>query len=67
MVMAARGYATKKELKASVGKKLRVTETSIHRPEYNPNGVNTVVGPTLLKRKWYATVVVENDLIKAVY
>lgn len=66
-MMGARGYKTKKELKAAIGQKLRVTETSLFRPEYNSNGVNVVVGPTVTERRWYASVVVENDIIKAVY
>lgn len=64
-MMAAR-YKTKKDLKASVGKRLLYTETSMFGSEYTGNGKFCVVGPSPYERKWFATVVMENDLIKKV-
>ena len=63
MVMAARGYKTKKELKEAVGKELRFTETSAFGSQYQPNGVNKLVGPTTSERKWYATVICKDGII----
>ncbi len=65
--MLAANYKTKKELKAAVGTKLRYTETSMFGAEYHDNmkGVS-VVGPSPYNRKWYATVTMENGLIKKV-
>lgn len=59
-------YKTKAELKRSVGKPLRYEETSLFGLEYKENGSFAVVGPGAYERKWYATVVMENDLIKKV-
>lgn len=57
-------YATKKSLKEQVGKRLRVIETSMFGSEYNPNGVNYVVGPDPYNnRKWYAAVTLKDGLI----
>lgn len=64
--MLAATYKTKKDLKASVGKPLRFIETSMFGAEYQSNGKFAVVGPGPYERKWYATVVMENDLIKKV-
>lgn len=59
-------YKTKKELKENVGKPLRYQETSIFGSEFQANGSFCVVGPSPYQRKWYATVVMENGLIKSV-
>jgi hypothetical protein len=59
-------YKTKSELKKSVGKPLRFEETSMFGPEYKDNGSFAVVGPAALLRKWYASVTMENGLIKKV-
>lgn len=59
-------YKTKKLLKESVGKKLSFQETSFFGTEYQSNGSFPVVGPSAEDRKWYATVTMENDLIKKV-
>jgi len=59
-------YKTKKDLKASVGQTLNYEETSLFGPEYKSNGSFCVVGPSPRVRKWYATVTMENDLIKKV-
>lgn len=62
-MIAASGYKTKKDLKASVGKPLRFQETSIFGSEYDPNGKNVVVGPSATDRRWYATVTCADDKI----
>jgi hypothetical protein len=59
-------YPTKKDLKASVGKELKYEETSVHGPEYKPDGRFSVVGPGAYDRKWFAGVTMENGLIKSV-
>jgi len=60
-------YQTKKALKESIGKSLRYIETSMFGAEYKENGTFAVVGPDpYTKRSWYATVVMENGLIKKV-
>lgn len=59
-------YATKKELKASVGKPLAYEETSMFGPEYKPDGKFCVVGPSPQTRKWFAQVTMENGLIRRV-
>jgi len=65
--MMGASYKTKKDLKASVGKSLRYVETSMFGQEYKSNGSFAVVGPCpYTNRKWYASVVMENDLIKSV-
>lgn len=66
MTLSARGYKTKKELKAAIGQTLNYTETGVLGPEYNPNGRLCVVGPTPQQRTWFATVIMENGLIKSV-
>lgn len=65
-MMGAR-YKTKKELKENIGKPLRYIETSLFGSEYTPNGTFCVVGPDpYTKRSWYASVTMENGLIKTV-
>lgn len=64
--MMGASYKTKKELKASIGQELRYIETSFFGPEYKENGRFSVVGPSPQKRVWFATVTMENDLIKSV-
>ena len=72
MTMLLTGYASKKELKASIGEPLKYEETSFHYlegggdPEYRSNG--SFVGarrPHLLGggREFFAQVTMENDLI----
>ncbi len=56
MTLAASGYATKKDLKASVGKPLGYSETSLFGAEYKRDGEFCVVGPSATQRKWFATV-----------
>lgn len=65
-MLAARGYKTKKDLKATLGQPFRYTETSAFGSEFKADGSNTVVGPSAYERKWYATVVCENGIIKKV-
>lgn len=65
--MMGANYKTKKELKESIGSPLRYVETSMFGPEYTPNGTFCVVGPDPYKnRKWFATVTMENGVIKKV-
>ena len=59
-------YATKKELKANIGKALRYVETSIFGPEYVSNGTFCVVGPSPYKRNWYAEVTMHDGKIAKV-
>jgi hypothetical protein len=63
MTLAARGYATKKALKESIGKRLQYTETSFFGPEYQPNGSNVLVGPDAYTRKWFAKVECQDGII----
>jgi hypothetical protein len=65
--MMGASYPSKKALKENVGKPLRYVETSMFGEEYKPNGKFCVVGPCVhTNRKWFATVIMENDLIKKV-
>lgn len=59
-------YPTKKALKEAVGKPLRYEETSFFGSEYKDNGTLSVVGPSPTKRNWFASVIMENGLIKKV-
>ena len=62
MTMVA-NYKTKKELKECVGQQLCYTENSLFGPEYKPNGVNHVVGPSAYSRKWYGQVTMKDGRI----
>lgn len=67
MTLALNGkYASKKALKESIGKPLGYVETSMFGPEYRENGSFAVVGPTAYQRKFFATVTMENGIIKKV-
>jgi len=59
-------YKTKKELKLSVGQRLRYAETSFFGEEYQPTGILTGVGPSAYDRKWYARVAIRNGKIERV-
>jgi hypothetical protein len=63
-------YPSKKDLKAAVGKSLCYDETSMFGPEYKSSGTFTVAGrphmSSVVKREFFATVTMENDLIKSV-
>jgi len=59
-------YRTKKDLKNSIGKELRFSETSMFGPEYGPNKTLTVVGPDAYQRKWFAMVQMKDGIIKSV-
>ena len=66
-MMGVSGYKAKKDLKAAVGKPLNYVETSLFGAEYKPNGTFCVVGPcAYTDRKWFASVTMENGLIKKV-
>jgi hypothetical protein len=60
-------YKTKKALKEAIGEKLRYEETSLFGSEYDDDmsGV-AMVGPSPLKRKWYAQVWLTDGLITKV-
>lgn len=64
--MMAANYKTKKELKAAIGQPLHYEETSMFGPEYKETGKFAVVGPSPYDRKWFASVEMENGLIKKV-
>ena len=64
--MIAAYYSTKKLLKAAVGQSLSYGETSIFGKEFKADGKFCVVGPSEYQRKWYATITMENGLIKRV-
>lgn len=63
-------YKSKKQIKENIGQPLNYTETSIFGNEYKPNGV--FVGsnrPQVTNnegREFFASVTIENDLIKSV-
>jgi hypothetical protein len=64
--MMGASYKTKKDLKAAIGQELRYVETSFFGLEFKANGTFCVVGPSPTERKWFASVTMENNLIKAV-
>ena len=70
-------YKSKKDLKNSIGQKLDYTETSMFGNEYKTNGkfsgcnrpsINSVLinRGILRAREFFATITIENDLIKSV-
>ena len=62
-------YASKKNLKASIGKPLRYIETSLFGPEYKDNGKLTGANRPHITgkgREFFANVTMENGIIKAV-
>ena len=62
-------YPSKKELKASVGQRLRYIETSLFGPEYRDNGTITVANRphiTKIGREFFAEVTMTNGLISKV-
>ena len=62
--MGVYGYKTKKQLKESVGQRLRYVETSLFGNEYKGDGEYTVVGPDAYRdRRFYATVTTKDGLI----
>ena len=66
-MMGVTGYKFKKDLKASMGKKLHYVETSLFGMEYHGDGTYTVVGPdAYTKRDWYANVTVKDGVISKV-
>lgn len=66
-MLGARGYKTKKDLKASVGKPLRYEETSMFGEEYKADGDFCIVGPDAHRdRRWFAQVFMKNGLIEKV-
>lgn len=65
--MMGASYPTKSALKKAVGQSLRYVETSMFGEEFKANGTFCVVGPDPYNnRKWYASVTMENGLIKRV-
>jgi hypothetical protein len=62
-------YESKKVLKESIGKPLRYIETSVFGPEYRENGTLTGANRPHITgkgREFFANVIMENGLIKAV-
>ena len=62
-------YASKKDCKASIGKPLRYTETSMFGEEYKDNGVLTVANRphiTRLGREWFGQITMKDGFIHAV-
>lgn len=59
-------YPTKKALKESVGKRLQYQETSNFGIQYKSNGTITVADGFTGKRKWFANVLMKDDLIAKV-
>jgi hypothetical protein len=63
-------YASKKDLKAAIGKRLRYTETSLFGPEYRETG--TVTGSNrpsitgIKGREFFANVTMRDGLIASV-
>jgi len=69
MTLLVTGYATKKDLKASIGQPLKYMETSMFGPEYKSTGSFAVARrPHLLGggREFFATVVMKDNLIEKV-
>lgn len=62
-------YPSKKELKASVGQRLRYIETSLFGPQYRDNGTIVVANRphiTKMGREFFAEVTMTNGLITKV-
>ena len=62
-------YESKKALKESIGKPLRYIETSVFGAEYRDNGILTGANRPHITgkgREFFATVTMENGLIKGV-
>ena len=60
-------YASKKDLKASIGQPLRFIETSFFGPEYRADGMLTGANRPHITgkgREFFAQVTMENGLIK---
>ncbi len=69
MTMLVTGYASKKELKASVGERLKYRETSLFGSEYKSNGTFVVARrPHMLGggREFFASVTMVDDKISKV-
>lgn len=66
-MLGANGYRYKKDLKASVGQKLRYIETSMFGAQFKADGRNELVGPDAqFKREWYASVWCNDGVITKV-
>jgi len=63
-------YKSKKQLKENIGKNLNYTETSLFGNEYVTNGSITGCNRPQITgikgREFFATVTIQNDLIKSV-
>lgn len=69
MTLLVTGYRSKKDLKASVGKRLKYKETSVHGNEYRSDGNFIVVRRPHLcggGTEWFADITMERDKIVAV-
>lgn len=58
MTASVSGIPTKKALKALKGTSIEpyIVETSLFGPEFRPDGVTYLVGPSPTKRNWYAQI-----------
>jgi hypothetical protein len=62
-------YKSKKEAQASIGQRLRYTETSMFGPEYRADGILTVAHRphiTGVGREWFGQITMKNGLIASV-
>ncbi len=62
-------YASKKDLKASIGQPLKYIETSMFGPQYRENGMLTGANRPHITgkgREFFANVIMENGIIKSV-
>lgn len=71
MTILVTGYASKKELKAAIGKPLKYIETSAFGPEFKADGTFTVahrpaLGINPKGREFFARVTMKNGLIHKV-
>lgn len=62
-------YASKKECKENIGKRLMYTETSLFGMEYQSNGTITVAHRPHITgqgREWFGQITMKDDVIQAV-
>lgn len=69
MTLVVNGYDSKKELAASIGKRLRYIETSVFGNEFKPDGMNTVANRPHITgrgREFFAQVWTKDGIITKV-
>ena len=67
--MIVLNYESKKQLKDSIGQKLKYNDTSVFGPEYNENSIlygSNRPHLTGYKREFYAAVTLKNGIIEKV-